>query len=349
MSQKPLVSYIIGVRNMEDTIGHTIESILNQDYPNKEIIVINDGSDDNTEVVLKKYNIEFRTTEKIGISNARNLGYKSSKGEFIAFTDADCELDPNWTKNILDGFKDENVGLVGGVTKFRTDGTYSSIYRNLEFSKRYKNIKTEKVVWAGGPGSMFRRSVLEKIGGFNPKWVHGEDAEISFLTVECGFKVIKQNSAITYHVPESGFKRLVKKGLRDARAYTRVTKNHLKTSLHNKFNTTWYFPYDMIILPILYAIILISSPIVAILLFLNAFFNLPLLMFPIINFWIFVIIIIILFLFLYSLIPSFQVAAKSNNKKIKDFSGTIVLHHLRGFFWGIGLILGCIDIVFKRF
>ena len=72
MTKEPLVSFVIGVRNMEKTIGGTIESIFNQTYPNKEVIVINDGSDDNTEKIIKNYPVRVFTTNKMGISNARN-------------------------------------------------------------------------------------------------------------------------------------------------------------------------------------------------------------------------------------------------------------------------------------
>jgi len=249
---------VIGVRNMENTIGKTIESILKQNYPHKEILVINDGSEDNTEEVLKNYPINIINTEKKGIANARNLGYKNSKGEFIAFTDADCELDPLWTSKMLSKFNDKKVGLVGARTVYRTDDSYSSILRSMEFSRRFEKIKNHIPSWAGGQGLVFRRSVLEEIGGFNPKWVHGEDTEISCLTIELGYKVCNENSAITYHLPESGFWRLVKKRYRDSKAHIRVFKNHPKTYFNCKFITSWYFSYDMIILPILYAFLLSS-------------------------------------------------------------------------------------------
>ncbi|GAG71190.1 unnamed protein product, partial [marine sediment metagenome] len=208
-NDKPLISIVVGVRNMEDTIKSCINSLLNQTYKNKEIIIINDGSDDKTLPIIqkikrenKKISFKVITTEKKGISHARNLGYELAKGEFVAYSDADCILVKNWLDVVIPHFKDPKVALVGGVTIFRSDNSYSSIYRQIEFEKRYENITKKEVVWAGGPGSIFRKSVLEEIGGFNPNWVHGEDAEISFLIYEKDYKIIKENSAITYHVAE---------------------------------------------------------------------------------------------------------------------------------------------------
>ena len=234
MKEAPLVSYVVPVYNMEETIGNTIESLLNQDYPNKEIVVINDGSMDNTEEILKKYPIKYITTENKGISHAKNLGLKNSKGEFIAFTDADCELDKLWTKNILKGFTDENIGIVGGITEYKIDGSYCSIYRSLEISRRFKNMKNLEVVLAPGNNSIFRREVLDNIGGFKPEWPFAEDAQISFLAFDYGYKITKQNDAISYHMAENNFKKLIKKGLRTGKGYVLATKSHLKISLVNK-------------------------------------------------------------------------------------------------------------------
>ncbi len=333
---------------MENTIGMTIESIINQDYPNKEIIVIDGGSQDRTVEIIRKYPIKL-IKEKLGISNARNLGYKNSSGKFIAFTDGDCELDPLWTKNLLKGFRDDKVGIVGGTTIFRTDDRFSSIYRSLEFSRRYNNIKKEEVVWAGGPCSMFRRKLLDEINGFDPEWVYGEDAEISFIAIENGYKILKVNDAITYHVADGGFCRLIRKGIRDGTAYCRVSKHHFKTSLRNKFNSTWYFPYDIYILPFLYLFLMSSGILLFIMFLLYNIFLLPLfsnLLFNnLIFIWFWLILITIILLFIYGLIPAYQTAAYSKKNKIKTFLETILLHHMRGFAWGLGLIIGIKNLI----
>jgi len=315
----PLVSYIIGVRNMENTVGKTIESILNQDYPNKEIIVINDGSDDKTEEILKNYTIKFIKTNKIGISNARNIGYKTSKGDYVAFTDADCELDPLWTKKILEKFTNDKIGLIGGRTIYRTDESYTSIYRSIEFSKRFDNMNDDDVLFAAGQGFMFRRHVLDEVGGFNPDWYHGEDTEISFLVHEHGYRVLLQKEAKNYHVPEGGFWRLIRKRFRDARAHSRVVRGHTKIFFQCKFLNKWYFPYDMVIIPILYVFLLFIMISLPIMYLVNINLNITFLnnnIWPIIipiTFWIFILISI--FLIIYGLIPTIQVILKKKKKK----------------------------------
>ena len=76
----PLVSIIIGVRDMENTIGPCIKSLLAQDYPAFEIIVIDDGSEDKTPEIIDTHPVKLIRTEKKGISHARNLGFIEAEG-----------------------------------------------------------------------------------------------------------------------------------------------------------------------------------------------------------------------------------------------------------------------------
>jgi glycosyltransferase involved in cell wall biosynthesis len=91
MNLKPLVSVVIPAYNSADWIAETISSVLNQDYQNLEIIVVNDGSTDNTELIVKSFGEKVKYIYKSngGQSSARNLGILNSSGEYIAFIDSD--------------------------------------------------------------------------------------------------------------------------------------------------------------------------------------------------------------------------------------------------------------------
>lgn len=94
----PLVSIIIPVYNSEKHLAETIQSALGQTWPNKEIIVINDGSTDNSLSVAKTFvaaNIKVFSQKNRGASSARNKGLQQSTGDFIQFLDADDLLMPN--------------------------------------------------------------------------------------------------------------------------------------------------------------------------------------------------------------------------------------------------------------
>ena len=109
MNVKPLVSIIIPVKNEERTIEKCLHSLQALNYPNYEIIVVNDGSTDSTGELLKKFPaVKVITTEGIGPAAARNLAIESSAGEYLAFTDGDCIIHPEWLNELLAHFTDEN-------------------------------------------------------------------------------------------------------------------------------------------------------------------------------------------------------------------------------------------------
>ena len=90
----PSVSVIIPAHNEEETIEDCIMSVLEDPYPNKEIIVVDDGSTDHTENVAKKYPVKYVFQTHQGVSAAKNYGIKVSKGEFFVCLDADDRLAP---------------------------------------------------------------------------------------------------------------------------------------------------------------------------------------------------------------------------------------------------------------
>ena len=111
MEGKPVVSVIIPAYNEEDTIGECLTSLENLDYPldKLEIIIINDGSNDNTKNVItdfdQKLHFVLLETDGVGPSKARNTGLDCASGEYVAFIDADCAVDKDWLNELLKGFK----------------------------------------------------------------------------------------------------------------------------------------------------------------------------------------------------------------------------------------------------
>jgi glycosyltransferase involved in cell wall biosynthesis len=97
-----LITVIIPTYNRDDTIKRAIDSVLNQTYKNLELIIVDDGSTDNTKDVIKKYlkdkRIRYFYKQNKGVSSARNLGIKKANGEYIAFLDSDDEFEKNKLK-----------------------------------------------------------------------------------------------------------------------------------------------------------------------------------------------------------------------------------------------------------
>jgi len=106
MQNKPLVSVIVPVYNVEGFINKCIQSILDQTYENYEIILINDGSTDKSAILCDKWaalDRRIRTIHKIneGLSSARNVGLELAKGEWIQFVDSDDYIAPTMMERML--------------------------------------------------------------------------------------------------------------------------------------------------------------------------------------------------------------------------------------------------------
>lgn len=189
------VSIIIPVYNASKFVAETIKSVVNQNFEDWELIVVDDGSTDSTSTVLEQFSnhtkIEIISVENSGVSQARNFGYDKSKGEYIAYLDSDDV----WLENNLElkvRYLEENkdLGLV-----------HSDVEIVDEHSKRTGDILIGKegdiledlLLWNGtcvpGPSSILvRRSAIEEVGGFNPELSTAADQEF-FFRVSAKYKI----------------------------------------------------------------------------------------------------------------------------------------------------------------
>ena len=107
---------VIPALNEEETIGDCLVSLRRMDYPpeRREILVVDNGSTDRTAEIIKSFPVRYLWEERRGFSAARNKGVKASKGEILAFTDADCIVSRGWLRELAQAFEEESVGGVAG-------------------------------------------------------------------------------------------------------------------------------------------------------------------------------------------------------------------------------------------
>ncbi|MEB3340190.1 glycosyltransferase [Okeania sp.] len=178
----PKVSVIIPVYNCELYIAQAIESVLNQTYTDYEIIVINDGSTDNTYQILQPYmtKIRYFYQENKGLSATRNQGIKMAKGELIALLDADdLFLSDKLEKQVAIFDAQPNIGLV--QSGWRVVNEKGEKIEDVE--PWHKSPELDLVSWlkwkATNPSSMmFRKEWLERVNGFNEEFRRLEDFDI---------------------------------------------------------------------------------------------------------------------------------------------------------------------------
>jgi glycosyltransferase involved in cell wall biosynthesis len=175
-----LISVIIPLHNKENFIIHTINSVLNQTYSDIEIIVIDDGSTDDSITLIKSLNnnkIQLYSTVNGGASKARNIGVTYSKGDWIAFLDADDEYHPDFIKNIVEFINDNqgsNLAFVGsnyyyGNNKdIANNSINSGIYNYFEL---FKNLKSPN----NTSSTVVDRMKFLEVNGFPEGIRHFED------------------------------------------------------------------------------------------------------------------------------------------------------------------------------
>lgn len=144
-----MISIIISVYNVEKYLEECLYSIFNQTYNNIEIILVNDGSTDNSLNIINKYrekysNIVYIEQENKGLSEARNLGLRVAKGDYILYIDSDDYIDLNMLQLMIDKIKKDNSDMVIiGHTEFYDDinGKDVNIYLDIDEKKIYTGIE----------------------------------------------------------------------------------------------------------------------------------------------------------------------------------------------------------------
>jgi glycosyltransferase involved in cell wall biosynthesis len=168
---QPLVSVVIPNYNYGRYIGEAIESVLAQTHPHVEVLVVDDGSKDDSEQVVARYpTVRWCPQKNAGVSAARNRGIEQSQGEFVAFLDADDRWHPEKLAKQLQRFDDPRVGLVhcgfeyidtaGTRLGNRLDGAEGDLLRDHALFRK-------PTVLAGGSTALVRRSCFQTAGGFD--------------------------------------------------------------------------------------------------------------------------------------------------------------------------------------
>ena len=228
-TESPKVSVIIPVHNREKTIIRSIESVLNQNYSNLELIIIDDYSTDNTVKIIKRYikdkpNIELiRNKKKLGVSKSRNKGILNSTGEYIAFLDSDDTWEKNHLSSSICCMKEENVEIAYSFWYRDVNGNVSSIKDNtslmekiITFSENGNNKNTKEYFYFDKNFSLFalkesvycfhictlvmHRNVIKDCGLFNKYLKCNEDIDFSYRILMTKDFVLLKEEGYTYSI-----------------------------------------------------------------------------------------------------------------------------------------------------
>ncbi len=198
----PNVSVVVCVYNGERTIDSCLASLEKLNYPNYEVIVVNDGSTDETRQIAESYDtIRLINQENQGLSGARNVGIQAATGEIIAFTDADCMADPDWLTYLVARFQSSEFGAVGGPNFSPPDDSFvASCVAVSPGAPTHVLLDDEAAEHIPGCNMAFRREALEAIKGFDPIFrAAGDDVDLCWRLQNKGYKIGFSPAAVVWH------------------------------------------------------------------------------------------------------------------------------------------------------
>jgi cellulose synthase/poly-beta-1,6-N-acetylglucosamine synthase-like glycosyltransferase len=214
-SQCPMVSIIVPVRNGEKTIEKLLAALLMQDYPRDkmQIIIVDNGSQDKTSEIIRKFPVILAEENKIHSSYAaRNKGLSIAKGEIIAFTDADCIPARNWISEGVRALIEQNADMAGGKISFLLSARLSAaeLIDSVTFLQNEQYIKNNR---AAVTANLFiRKELFSKVGLFR-EIQFGGDTHWTQKATQSGVSLIYAKRAIVDH-PARNLRGLLEKSRR---------------------------------------------------------------------------------------------------------------------------------------
>jgi GT2 family glycosyltransferase len=198
----PKVSVIVCAYNGERTMDHCLASLETLNYPNYEVVVVNDGSTDRTREIAERYNyIRLIHQENQGLSAARNVGLRAATGDIIAYTDCDCMADPDWLTHLVARFLSSDFGAVGGPNLPPPDRSLvANCVAVSPGGPTHVLLDDEVAEHIPGCNMAFRREALEAINGFDPVFrAAGDDVDLCWRLQNKGYKIGFSAAAVVWH------------------------------------------------------------------------------------------------------------------------------------------------------
>ena len=250
-SRLPSVSFIIPCFDEENTVCRTLESILKLDYPNSllKIIVVDDGSQDNTWQSLSVYKshpqITLKKQSNRGKAEALNNGLKEVTTDLVVSFDADTEIRVNALKEIVNKFVvDEKIMAIGGTVLIQNPKTMiqkaqSIEYKMFSFTKKMLGLMGAVLV-VPGAFSVFRREVFDIVGGY--KNAHNlEDVEMTLRMQKHGLKVDHCHTAFVLTKGPESMKKLFRQRLRWCCGFIENLKDYKYMLFNKKYGDFGFF------------------------------------------------------------------------------------------------------------
>ncbi|HVM49522.1 MAG TPA: glycosyltransferase [Candidatus Acidoferrum sp.] len=203
----PKVSVVVASYNGERTLGACLDSLQWLNYPDYEVILVDDGSTDTTpKLALQHTGVRyFRHEKNLGLSTARNTGIAAATGEIIAFTDSDCRADEDWLYYLVGDLLSGEFAAIGGPNLLPPeDSVVASAVMVSPGGPAHVMLTDREAEHIPGCNMAFYKWALAQIGGFDPAFHQaGDDVDICWRLQQAGWKIGFSPAAFVWHYRRS--------------------------------------------------------------------------------------------------------------------------------------------------
>jgi GT2 family glycosyltransferase len=197
----PRISVIVCSYNGAATLGDCLAGLDRQTYADYEVIVVSDGSTDDTPEIARKHDVRLIETPNRGLAAARNTGLAAAGGEIVAYIDDDACPDPDWLAFLAHAFETTDWAAVGGPNvPWPGAGEVAQCVANAPGGPTHVLLSDTEAEHIPGCNMAFRRSALEATKGFDPQFhAAGDDVDMCWRLLDAGERIGFHPGASVWH------------------------------------------------------------------------------------------------------------------------------------------------------
>jgi len=269
---EPLVSVIAPAFNEGRCIEASIRSLLELDYPSYEVLVVDDGSTDDTLERARRMEgdhggvrVQVLWKPNGGKASALNFGIERAAGELVTTMDSDSELDRGSLRAAVRWFEDANVGAVAGAVEVVNRRTLWGRLQHVEYTKGLNLVRRAQgflraVCIVPGPIGVFRKTALARVGGYDPD-TFAEDCDVTLKLLLDGWKICYEPRAVARTEAPEGVVALVKQRYRWTRGVLQAIRKHRHALLPWRSGAVaatalWYMVFEALVWPVMTGVML---------------------------------------------------------------------------------------------
>jgi O-antigen biosynthesis protein len=205
----PRMSAVICAHNAGETLEECLLHTCALDYPWLEVIVVDDGSSDDTAAIAEGYpSVRLVRLDHSGLATARNEGFRAARGELVAYLDADAFPSEEWPYYLALGLDSSNVGGVGGPNlPPRGDPAGAHVVARSPGGPVHVLVSDDRAEHVPGCNMAFWKILLSEVGGFDPVYTQaGDDVDLCWKTLDRSWSISFHPAAVVWHHRRSGLR-----------------------------------------------------------------------------------------------------------------------------------------------